>query len=550
MLSSSILLALVAPGVHAAPLSVNPFLVESGTDLLGGELSVTTSDDGAPTAVVANVASAAGRETLSLVASDTWLHGGATIPTLPTVDAHLTLTVYDSGGVAFAHFMGALGRDASISLVDDGTGTADVQVLAVEIFASEGGYDVGLDLNGADTLEVAYAELTISETTGECMSRVCETEPVTTVTTAEVGWDDLGIVWRGTPTLEHAGLLSVRAQSYDAARTVVATARATLAVPWRDGGYGTNALVTDTDPLTSVALLSDQVHGNGTEWEARVDTSGCGETGAGRFLSVVSSGWGEGAAIPAEVQVVVTTDTVQETQVIPLNSLQRTPSRPGLIVNVVEGDLLTLTINGGNLLFNDSATLTLLDLAAPVCVNGTCVAITESGGRYELSVTGYSDTLETLPGDTEVVITVVDVDGAERSAETFLATLDGDITAVFANEVCLAQDPLGLDFTGQVNLLSAPKARGQQKVLTRGQFFGSFIRDPDGDLALAGIDRAAAIPKGDILIGGEPIDFELTTDDDGDGVINGPPVVVMMTTGNGKGTRAVATGSNGSPGLL
>ena len=70
-------------------------------------------------------------------------------------------------------------------------------------------------------------------------------------------------------------------------------------------------------------------------------------------------------------------------------------------------------------------------------------------------------------------------------------------------------------------------------------------------LGLGGIDKDARTECGacDILIGGEPIEFE-RTDTNKDGVIEAPPVIVYKVYSNGKGTRAATTASNASPGLL
>lgn len=83
--------------------------------------------------------------------------------------------------------------------------------------------------------------------------------------------------------------------------------------------------------------------------------------------------------------------------------------------------------------------------------------------------------------------------------------------------------------------------------MARGDFGGEFTRVPVGSLALGGIDQDDVQPKGDILIGGEPIDFE-KTDTNGDGVGQAPPVVFYK---NGTGTRnSVANTSQSQSTLL
>ncbi len=100
-----------------------------------------------------------------------------------------------------------------------------------------------------------------------------------------------------------------------------------------------------------------------------------------------------------------------------------------------------------------------------------------------------------------------------------------------------------------MSLLGAADAKGNQKTVAKGDFYGSFVRTSEGELTLGGVDKNDIQARGDILIGGEPIDFELT-DTNKDGVIEAPPVVFLRVYSNGKGTRAVATSGNGSPGLL
>ena len=107
---------------------------------------------------------------------------------------------------------------------------------------------------------------------------------------------------------------------------------------------------------------------------------------------------------------------------------------------------------------------------------------------------------------------------------------DDELTVVFSYAVSLSEDPIGLDLSGKVSLLGEANKKGKQETLSKGKFYGSVTRNEDGALGLSGADKDAVSPRGDILIGGEPIGFELT-DSNKDGVITTPPAIVMMTDG-------------------
>lgn len=146
----------------------------------------------------------------------------------------------------------------------------------------------------------------------------------------------------------------------------------------------------------------------------------------------------------------------------------------------------------------------------------------------------YGTDAATLPDDLELTVTVTDASGEELYAATDTVEFDEEITAVFANEVDFSADPIGLDLSGKVSLLGAANKKGKQETLAKGKFYGSFSRDGDGDLTIAGADKDVVQAKGDILIGGEPIDVEMTTDTNKDGVLNGPALATYKT-GNRSG---------------
>ncbi|MDP2307928.1 MAG: hypothetical protein Q8P18_18020 [Pseudomonadota bacterium] len=568
MLFTSTVLALALALPDAAARDVKSLGIEQTSSVIidevhsGGTVGfrvVATASGDTIANISAEVESDAGEETVTLVESDAWLHGAATIGALPTVDASITLTVYDRASASLRSFSGKLGADGSVSVSavrEGGDGgecmsrvcdeaeaapEADLEILAAEVFVgATGGYDVAFDLSGADAWNVAYAEITVSETTGSCYTRVCEpgTELVTTISVAEVGWDELGAVWEADLTLAPEGVVEVKARTYDSEGTRLETAKAKLGVPWSDGGYGVNTLATDEDPLTTVALLLKR--------PKPIDKS------TPILYMVVSDGWTLGDTLPVSTSVELTGG---ETMVVPANSYQVAAVAPLRFVSdeirFGSGFEASYRVNGVDVTLDGSSTISIADLAAPVCIGGICVTLGEDAeGAYELSVTAYSDDATTLPLDADVVVTLVDKEGTGILRESVTATFDDQVAIVFANEVGFSEDPLGVDLSGQVSLLDAASARGKQKTLAKGKFYGQIARDPAGELGLSGVDSGGISAKGDILIIMEPAEFELVRDDDGDGVVNPPPVVMLRTTGNGKGTRAVATGSNGKPGLL
>lgn len=276
-------------------------------------------------------------------------------------------------------------------------------------------------------------------------------------------------------------------------------------------------------------MLSDQVHANGTE----------------TFLVVSDDGWTTSSA-PTHATVELDGG---ETLTIPANSFQR----PGFAtVDTKAGEVVYLgvAVDGKTVTLNGSATIALSDLAAPVCVNGTCVAVSANeSGTLDLSVTAYASSAAKVASSATIGITGYDKAGLKVASTSTKISFETAVGVVFANGVTLAEDPLGVDLGGQVSLLGAADSKGKQKTLAKGDFYGSFVRASDGELTLGGVDKNVIDAKGDILIGGEPIDFELT-DADKDGVIEAPPAVLLRVYSDGKGTRAVATSNTGNPGLL
>ncbi|HNC99469.1 MAG TPA: hypothetical protein PKW90_25270, partial [Myxococcota bacterium] len=109
-----------------------------------------------------------------------------------------------------------------------------------------------------------------------------------------------------------------------------------------------------------------------------------------------------------------------------------------------------------------------------------------------------------------------------------------------------------LDLQAQVKLLGAPKRNGRAPTLARGTVFGQVAWGAGGDLVLSGRDKDVVVARGDILIGGGPVDIELPNPETGEPMVGVPPVVVLHATSNGKGTRNTAsnTGQTQSTDLL
>jgi hypothetical protein len=503
--------------------------------------------------VAASVESDAGAEDLTLVETDRWLHGSAAVGVLPAKEATATLTFYDTGSAALISFTGTVGADGSVSLsaptsgvepscavlgacdVGEGKGstTAKITLLAAQLYPADSGYDLAFDLSGSDADSVAYADLVLSEGKVE--------------TKAEVGFDDIGAVWEGDLSVVPEGLVEVKAKTYDGEGAEIETSKAQVGLPWRDGASGRASLATDEDPWTSVALLSGGTWGGACE-----DAFTCSDA-----LVVVSQGWTRGDTLPVDAEVELTDG---ETLMVPANSYQVAASKTQQLGAGKEWDAIGVThlrirINGDSLTLDDATDLLLEDLTSPVCAGGTCIAIDRVGwefddsGVFELTVSAYGSDAGKLPTSVGVAVELVSKDGKELASDKVALSFDDEVAVVYANQTSFDGDPLGVDLAGQISLLGEADQKGRQKTLAKGRFNGSFARDEDGQVALAGADNDTISAKGDILIGGEPIDFELVDVDD-DGGVQAPPVVVMRVYSNGKGTRAVTTVSSGNPGLL
>lgn len=486
---------------------------------------VVVSESGAtaPASIEARVESDGGSEDVALDESDSWLHGAATLTSLPKSSAALTLTLYDKGSATLLSYSGTLGADGTVQLTADDTGKVawDLEVLAGEVFPATGGYDLTLDLAGADTYEIAYAKVVVTETvTTTVCDKVkgCSSTTSTTSTGAEVGWEAVGAIWAGDLTLVHEGVVELKVTEYDSKGKKRQSDKSKLGMPWFDSGEGITALAVDEDPLTTVALHR-RAYGSG-KYGLELDNAKC-------EVVVSSAGWSVGDALPVSAQVELTGG---DTITIPANSYQRLGRARSWMVNNFEvypvfGLSSVLTITGGDFVATDSS---VLELLTPVCAGGTCVSLVPNdSGDYELTVSEYGSVASGLADDLELTVTVTD-DGGEAVEYAALVEFDDTLSVVFGNELTLKEDALGLDLAGKVSLLGEANKKGKQQTLAKGKFAGSFSRDGDGDLELAGADKDDVVSEGSIVTAGSALAFELTTDTNKDGVLNAPPVTPRL----------------------
>lgn len=495
-------LVTLLPDAEARHIGLLPFVTDKAK-----RIAAFVPGDGTVASLTATVESGAGSEEIELEESDAWMHGTAAIKALPKADATVELTLYDAGSVALAGFSGTLAADGSIELrrgvgfcscdpgyagsCDKGEVCTDLDLLAAELFVAASGYELGIDLTGADTYDVAYATVVV-------------TEGRATTTKAEVGWDEIGAVWEGELSLDHAGEIAVKAKTYDRDGEKIESTKASLGGVWEDGGYGVGTLAIDDDPLTRVALGG----------KCRCLPGFKGPEAAETF-TIVSTGWPLADSLPASATVELDGG---ETLVIPVNSYQ--VAAAPFLEKLGDGVWYTIAVDGTTIVSAQEF------ISEPVCSGGYCVLFTdEEDGTYSVSVTAYANDAGKLPATTKIELTTFDKSGGKLGSDSGTIIFDGDVAVVFANEVTLAGDPIDVDLSGKVSLLASPTKKGKTKTLAKGKFYGTLGRDLDGDLNLRGADKDTIDAKGDILIGGEPIDFELT-DMDKDGYLDAPPVMI------------------------
>ncbi len=544
MITSSLLaLALAIPHADAANVpKIKNIRIREVTDT-NGQSSLVATTSGSDTTVAsikAELESDAGSEEVTLVESDAWLHGAATISALPKTDATVTLYVYDTSSTLMATFSGTCAASVSnggyhqactrmkradfCATGDRTTCTGDdldLDVLASATFSATKGYDVAFDLAGADTYDVAYATLVLTE--GK------------TDTKATVDWDDVGAIWEGELSEAPIGQVTVKATTYDSKKKKLDSAKVEVSEPWADGGAGLPALPTDDDPLTSLTVREVKELADILKADYGIEPAA---------LTVVSQGWNTGDTLPVDASVELTGG---KTLTVPVNSVQRagTGALSAKFGEVIDawftkggGDLTVLLEAGDKSLVIDSSGsisgsdyVTERSLSFGAVGSGAGVLVTGGAyGDWDVSTTVFATTEAGLSTSLPVTVTLLDEKGNTVYAEKVTPTFEDELAVVFCYAVSFSEDPIGLDLSGKVSLLGEANKKGKQETLSKGKFYGSVTRNDDGALGLAGADKDAVSPRGDILIGGEPIGFELT-DSNKDGVITTPPVVVMMVAG-------------------
>lgn len=540
------------------------------------KVTTTTSETDANATFEAEVESDAASETVEMVQTNAWMHGTAELKATPG-NGKGVLLIIGSNDVLFKSVAfssdGAGGwafdeanSECTVKGGCDADSAPDIEVLAGEIFpALAGGYSFAFDLAGADLYNVTSATLVTTEPEVTTCTKLGCTTTGGESTSTEVFWDDIGEVWEGDLTIEPEGLIEVKVTARDGDGKTSESAKTKLGGvahfidDWQgetgyldvDGRPGWCPLGLDDDPLTSMAMISDQFHNDGTE--------GFSLSAPGQIVTIFSYDYTAGGTVPVTADVEVEGG---KNITIPANSYQFMMEKSPVVlwnaydttfqeyITEIENNPLSdrteaehnplfgMRINGGNLVINDSAQLTMSQLASPVCIEGTCVVLTEDEtGNYALSATAYASSAAKVPSAVKIEVVLVTYEGKEVLSETVEVEFDDAVSVLFANQATLAYDPIGVDISGKVSLLGAADKKGKQKTLSKGKFYGQFTRDDYGNLGLGGADKDTISAKGDILIGGEPIDFELT-DTDKDGVIEAPPVVLMK---DGKGTSTTAS---------
>ncbi len=503
-------------------------------------MAMVPSASGTTASVAAELESDAGDASLTLEETDAWLHGAATLTALPATKATVSVALYDAANSALGTFSGTLDTDGTVSLAADKPGAVDVEVVAAEVFTAPKGYDLGLDLAGADTYEVAYASVTVTEPgtktcaasdeKGNCLKWTV-TDAVST--RAEVYWDDVGSVWEADLDDVPEALVEMKVTTRDKNGKKLESVKAKLAAPWADGGEGVASLATDEDPLTTLALSTGSPY-------TYSDVTGYVVGNYTTRLGVVSSGWSAGDELPVDAAVELTNG---DTVTVPVNSYQRRRDwnyTSGGVEAVDDwGDRARVIVTDPNTgVATDVSEVLRAGFDAPLCGDGVCATVVENAaGEAELELTTYADDADSLPDTLELT---VEVDG-ELLVDT-LVGFDDEITAVFANEVEFVGDAVGVELSGKVSLLGEANRKGKQETLAKGKFYAVVVRDAEGDLELAGADKDEVVSSGGSVAGGEAISLT-----DREGVAQPPPAIQY---GNGSGTKNASHTTSTRPELL
>lgn len=451
--------------------------------------------------VSAEVRSDAGDEDLLAVETDAWTRGTTTV-TLPTGTAKLVLTVTGAKGEAIGTATGTLDSAGTVSL----TGVSgDIDVLAAGTWGSKS-TTLAFTLAGSDVYTASSGTLKTIETTKvtTCTGKTCTTSEQTVTRSSTVTWGEIGSVWEADLAAAPEGEVEVRVEASDSRGKKLDQATVDLAPAWLDTGDGTSALGVGAD--TSVALLG---------------------TPDDYSLALVSCGWRRDESQPdtaifrmdngeeVEIERVGAQRTVAEVQ--PLD-----PSAGAWTIQYHRRGM------GGTVTQMAQSIIYAADQGMMVCDPSVCVGVggANAGGPW-VTATVLDDAAELEGLD-------VDFTGPDGTVQSFAFDLEDEVSLVFAAAVSFDADPVGADFAADVRLLGAAGNSDNDRTMLTGSFAGQFIADEDG-FGLGGRDAN---------------DIEMASGPRFGGGASEVPVILLRSSGGGKGTRAVATTTNGKPPLL
>jgi hypothetical protein len=176
------------------------------------------------------------------------------------------------------------------------------------------------------------------------------------------------------------------------------------------------------------------------------------------------------------------------------------------------------------------------------CARGMCFCLSGSGSRRPVDITTYADRIEDLPAQMTVRF---EGERGERvtSEEQYTVRFGDAVSVLFAVPIRAQSAFHHQPLRGTVRLLGAARDGGARLTIAEGSFraiarIGATDR---GALSLSFAPQTSAIdPRGDILIGSDPIGIERGSATPG-GVLWSAPPVVLLTSGAGMGTRNAAS---------
>lgn len=507
----------------------------------------------------------------------TWRHGAASLTETPAPGAAATLDLRGAGDKPVALLKGFVGADGSLALFGDVTSTASVALRTGFLIGNVGaGGTAIIELAGGDAALVHGATLSIAPGGtggGDCGAKGgCEggtggdpsKEQIVPVVWALVNteWDCAlpEAAKAADPPLWNFHVWAF-AEKPGPKPTVgrVDEAKGVVTQPWQDGGEGTSAILAQDDPMTTVALTS--AHAAATKGEVkeladilknqyRVTIVASGWNAADGTCQEQSGGKCSGPGTPpthAELDI-----DGGPTLLIPAHGYQRAGAVDVTFDADPTGHTYTVSVDG------ESATFT-------VGSGQTYVISTNrrafGQGKYGLEldnvklvpntitvwVTAWAPSPEKLPSD--ILVEIAPAKGKEGAPAAPApkepkqpVALDPDIAAVFGNTVHFTGDPVGANLTGRVALLRpypGPKVRLVPAV--KGTLRGQIASAVTGTLELSAVGKGGPIQsKGDILIGGEPIEIE-RVDGQGNVVPVLPPALVFKPNGGWGSTAVMGT---------